>query len=187
MDDQNNKFLKRLISIEKNMFVLLDKLGGLTDSKGVSEALTKLSVDERITTKLNASNKKFEREIIYMKLEIDRLFKTLNNNIDGHMSEVKSTVALNESTIRSHLNESNLISSRELDLIRKELSKFHVRFDKIESGLQMGKHRMKDGDYYVMKEVKYIDELNYEEDEKSALREKSNLSEKSNENAKLDK
>jgi len=57
-----------------------------------------------------------------MKLEMDRLFKLLQSSIDEHMAELRSTMALNEASVRLNLNETSLVQKRELELIREKIA-----------------------------------------------------------------
>ncbi len=123
MDDQKKTFANRLGSLETQVQSLsADFKSLIVDPKSFNNALTKLNVEEKINAKINSSNKKFEREIIYMKLEMDRLFKLLQSSIDEHMAELRSTMALNEASVMLNLNETSLIQKRELQLIREKIA-----------------------------------------------------------------
>ena len=123
MDDQKKTFANRLGSLETQVQSLSADFKSLTvDPKSFNNALTKLNVEEKINAKINSSKKKFEREIIYMKLEMDRLFKLLQSSIDEHMAELRSTMALNEASVRLNLNETSLVQKRELELIREKIA-----------------------------------------------------------------
>ncbi len=155
MDDQKKSFLSRLCSIEKNLDTLATDFKDIkVDPKSLNSVLTKLQVDEKINTKIKSSHSKLEREIIYMKLEIDALFKSMLDSVNNHMNELRNTMELNEASVRSNLNEMSLIQKRELQLIHNKISevlgKSSTREDEMEKNS------------VVSTDLKNIEEINVE-------------------------
>lgn len=118
IDTQKSSFSTRLLNIEGTLNTLKNTFEGFSDPKEMNGAITKLKVDQKINKKINQSNKKFERELIYLKLGMEKLFTKLTSDLNSQISDLKQSVNMSESSIRSNINEFNLLTTREFNTMK---------------------------------------------------------------------
>ena len=132
MDNQKSAFLTRLTTIEDKLKSLTDAFDGIVDTKDIGNTITKLKVDQKINKRIVQSNKKFERELIYLKLGMEKLFTKLNTDIDTQISDLKLSVNMSESSIRSNINEFNMLTIREFNIMKDNFKEFQKKNEESE-------------------------------------------------------
>ena len=164
MAKTNKNFNEKLRVIDLNIHSLGDDLKNIPASKGAKSTLdikpmetmiepSQIDQDKfdeankmlennlnekfsNVENKMNEVQIKFETELIGLKSQINYFIKSLNESLKTQTTEIQNALFLSETSVRSDLNESIIITGKGINLLKENAAKLEGKFDQFQRELK---------------------------------------------------